>query len=100
MALTCLRSGLDVIHDGGARAERIQMTFGGGEETGTVPRMSCLRVSVEVMTARALRRTESPSVDPFTIDEESFVHPPGEEPTLLAWGTDASGQGPQVDTPR
>jgi predicted kinase len=75
MALACLKAGTDVVIDEGfwvkeQRDEIIEKV----KEVGAVPKVYYLKVPLEVMKARTLKRTEEPPPDSFTIDEESFNH--------------------------
>lgn len=107
MALKCLRAGIDVVIDEGfwAKEQRDEIKER-VRSVGAIPRMYYLKVPLEVMKARTLRRTEEPPVDSFTIDEESFNYywaffqPPDEDEgcTLIEAVTEDSGRGRPVDT--
>lgn len=75
MALECLKAGTDVIIDEGfwekEHRDEIREKV---EKVGAIPKMYYLKVPLEVMKARTLKRTEKPPVDSFTIDEDSFNH--------------------------
>jgi predicted kinase len=75
MALKCLKAGITVIIDEGfwvkEQRDEIREKV---RNVGAIPRMYYLKVPLEVMKARTLRRTEEPPIDSFTIDEESFNH--------------------------
>ena len=75
MALACLRAGTDVIFDEGfwAREQRDEIRER-VESVGAISKMYYLKVPLEVMKARTLKRTEEPPIDSFTIDEEAFNH--------------------------
>ncbi|HEV2073840.1 MAG TPA: AAA family ATPase [Thermomicrobiales bacterium] len=106
MALRCLKAGIDVVIDEGfwvkEQRDEIRQRV---KSVGATPKLYYLRVPLEVMKARALRRTEQPPIDSFTIDEESFNHywrffqPPDkdEECTLIGEVIDHSGRGRSAD---
>jgi predicted kinase len=90
LALACLRAGIDVVIDEGFWAKehrdgiRKKVT-----RAGAIAKMYYLKVPLETMKARTLKRTQQPPVDSFTIDEESFDHywesfqPPGEDEDFI-----------------
>jgi predicted kinase len=109
MALKCLMAGISVIIDEGfwvkEQRDEIRERV---KSVGAIPKLYYLRVPLEVMKARTLRRTEQPSIDSFTIDAESFDHywkffqPPDqdEECTLIGEVIENSGRGRPVDKPQ
>lgn len=92
MALACLKAGIDVIIDEGfwvkEQRDEIREKV---KNVGAIPKLYYLEVPFETMKARTLKRSESPPVDSFNIDEASFneywkhFQPPekDEECTLL-----------------
>jgi predicted kinase len=92
VALKCLRAGVDVIIDEGfwvkEHRDEIREKV---RKVGAIPKLYYLEVPFEVMKTRTLKRSESPPIDSFNIDEESFdqywqyFRPPGkdEEFTLI-----------------
>ncbi len=109
MALNCLKSGVEVIIDEGFwAAEQRREIRERVKSVGALPKMYYLKVPLEVMRARTLRRTEQPPIDSFTIDEKAFDHywkffqPPekDEEFTLIEEVTENSARGRQIDKPQ
>lgn len=90
MALKCLKAGTDVIIDEGfwvkehrdAIKEKVK-------NMEAIPKLYYLEVPLEIMKERTIKRSENPSVDSFTIDEESFNHywkffrPPGNDEEFI-----------------
>src|SRR5437764_613569 len=75
MALACLKAGIDVIIDEGfwVREQRDEIREK-VKKVGATPKVYYLKVPLEVMKARTLKRSEYPPIDSFTIDEESYDH--------------------------
>jgi predicted kinase len=75
IALACLKAGIDVVIDEGfwvkEQRDEIRERV---KRVGAIPKIYYLKVPLEVMKARTLKRTEEPPIDSFTIDEESFNH--------------------------
>ncbi len=109
MSLKCLRAGINVIIDEGfwvkEQRDEIREKV---TNVGAIPKIYYLRVPLEVMKARTLRRSEAPPIDSFTIDEESFnqywqfFQPPDkdEDFALIEEVIENSGRGRPVDKPQ
>ena len=75
IALKCLAAGVNVILDEGfwvkeQRAEIRDKVI----NVGAVPKFYYIETSFEMMKARTLKRSESPPLDSYIIDGESFNH--------------------------
>jgi predicted kinase len=86
MALKCLAAGMNVIIDEGFwTKEHRDEIRGKVNNVGAVPKLYYIEAPFEIMKERTLKRSESPPVDSYVIDEESFRHywkffqPPGNE---------------------
>jgi predicted kinase len=73
IALACLKAGIDVIIDEGfwVKEQRDEISQR-VRNVAAIPKLYYLKVPIEVMRARTLKRTEEPPIDSFTIDEDSF----------------------------
>jgi predicted kinase len=75
MALKCLKAGMDVVIDEGFWVrEHRDAIRDKVRNVGAIPKVYFLKVPLEVMKTRTLRRSEKPPIDSYVIDEETFNH--------------------------